>query len=133
MIDVGAALARLFQFDFRAQIGPGDVVELQIAAAGIVKCLDRLLIGGRQIVEDGVAIGIGVLAHRVRLEAEVHHGRRRDRHLRHDLGMRLQELEMFDHWVSREIDLARDPEHERPSLHALELDAVVAFDDVDAF
>ena len=97
MIDVGAALARLFQFDFRAQIGPGDVVELQIAAAGIVKCLDRLLIGGRQIVEDGVAIGIGVLAHRVRLEAEVHHGRRRDRHLRHDLGMRLQELEMFDH------------------------------------
>ena len=73
MIDVEAAVARLLQLLLRAEIGPGGVVELQIAAAGVVERLDRLLIGHREIVEDGVAARIDVLADRVRLEPEVHH------------------------------------------------------------
>ncbi len=57
-VGVKPALARLFQLGLRAQIGPGGVVELQIAAAGVVEAADRLPIGLRQIVEDGVAVGV---------------------------------------------------------------------------
>ncbi len=108
VVDVEAALARLLQFVLRAEIGPGGVVELQVAAAGVVERLDRLLIGHRQIVEDGVAAGIGVLAHRIGLEPEMERRRRRDGHLRRHLGVRLQELEVLDHRMVGEADLAGD-------------------------
>ncbi len=73
MIDVEPALARLLQLLLRAEIGPGGVVELQIAAAGVVERAHRLVIGGGEIVEDRVAARIGSLAHGARLEPEMHH------------------------------------------------------------
>ncbi len=71
MIDVEAAVARFLQFFLRAEISPRGIVELQIAAAGIVERLDRLLIGNREIIEDRIATGVGGLADRIRLEPEV--------------------------------------------------------------
>ncbi len=131
MVDVEAAVARLLQFLLRAEIGPGGVVELQIAAAGVVEGLDRLLIGDRQIVEDRVAAGIGVLAHRIGLEPEMERRGRRDAHLRRQLGVLLQELEVLDHRMVGEPDLAGDLDRARLGLHALELDAVVELVDLD--
>ena len=57
-IGVEPAVARLFQFGLRAQIRPGGVVELQIAAAGVVERANGLLVGLAQILEDGIAVGI---------------------------------------------------------------------------
>ena len=49
-----------------------------------------------------------------------------------DLGVGLQELEMLEHRVMVEADLAFDADAERLGLHALELDAVVELVDLDA-
>ena len=51
---------------------PGGVVELQIAAAGVVERLDRLLVGLGEIVEEGVDVRIDRLADLPAL-AEMHH------------------------------------------------------------
>src|SRR5450830_434617 len=132
MIDVEAAVPRLLQFLFRAEIGPGTVVELQIATSGGVERLDRRLIGHGEIVEDGVAAGIDILGHRAGLEPEMHLAGRRDAHLRHHLSMRLEELEMLQHWMIGETDLAGHLDALHLGLHALELDAVVELVELDA-
>ena len=56
----------------------------------------------------------------------MHHRRRRDGHLRHDLGMGLEKLEVLEHRVVGESDLAHDAQALRLGLHAAELDALVA-------
>src|SRR5664280_3065287 len=86
MIDVETAVLGLLQLLLRAQIRPGNVVELQIAAAGVVESLDRLLIGDCKIVEDGVAARVILLGYSAWFNSEMHHARRRDRHLWHHLG-----------------------------------------------
>ena len=48
-VGIVAALARLLQFILRAEIGPYRVVELQIAAAGVVERLHRLAVGLAEI------------------------------------------------------------------------------------
>ena len=129
--DVHAAILGLLHLDVGAEIGPGGVVELQIAAAGVVERLHRLAIGRRQIVEDGVVVRIELLVDRARLQPEVHHGRRRDAHLRHHLGVGLHELEVLQHRVIGEVDLAGDADALRLGLHTLKLDAVVELVDLD--
>ena len=62
----------------------------------------------------------------------MHHARRRDRHLRHHLGVRLQKLEVLQHRVIGEADLAGDLDAQRLGLHALKLDAVVELVEFDA-
>src|SRR5262249_56333126 len=74
-IDVRHALARLAQFLLGAEIGPNRIVELQIAAAGPVKCLDRLLIRGGEIVEELIGIAIDVLVDAVLGKAEMQYRR----------------------------------------------------------
>ena len=59
------------------------------------------------------------------------HRRRRDAHFRHHLGVGLQELEVLQHRMVAEIDLAGDADALRLGLHALELDAVVELIDLD--
>ncbi len=132
VIDVEAAIPRLLQLLLRAEIGPGGVVELQIAAACVVECAHRLLVGDRQVVENGVATGIGAVADRARLETEMHHGRARDGHFRQNAGVGLEELEMLQHRMIGEADLSRDANALGLGLHALKLDAMIELVDFDA-
>src|SRR5262245_37787097 len=125
VIDVKAPLLGLRQLLLRAQIGPGGVVPLQIAAASIVKGTHRFLIGHRQIVEDGIAVRIGGFSYGAGLEAEMNHAWRGDGHLRSHFGVCLQELEMLHHGVIREANLARDADALRLGLDPLKLDAVI--------
>src|SRR5262245_34648758 len=106
VIDIEAAIARFLQFSLRAEISPSGVVKLQIAAARVVERLDRLLIGDCKIVKDGIAVGICTLAHRIGFKPEVKSRRGRDTHLRSHLGVRLEELEMFQHRMVGKADLA---------------------------
>ena len=126
------AFARLAQLLLRAKIGPHCVVELQVAAAGVVERLDRLLVGLPEIVEETVEIGIDLLLDAALGQAEMQHRRRRDGHLRHDLGMGLEKLEVLEHGVVGESDLAHDAQALRLGLHAAELDALVALVQLDA-
>lgn len=76
-IGIVAALAGLVQFFLRAEIGPDRIVELQIAAAGVVERLHRLAVGLAEIHEERVEIGIDILRDRVAAAAEVQHRGRR--------------------------------------------------------
>ena len=101
--------ARLRQLLLGAQIGPHRVVELQVAAAGVVERLDGLAVELGEVVEVGAHVGIGRLADGLAPAAEVHHRRRGDGHLRRDLGVGLQELEVLEHgMVGGKVELARD-------------------------
>ena len=132
MIDVEAAILGLRQLFLGAEIGPGRVVPLQVTATGGVERLDRILIGDGEIVEDGVTVGVSLLAHRAGLEPEMHHARRRDGHFRHHLGVRLQELEVLQHRMIGKSDLAGDLDAARLGLHALKLNAVIELVDFHA-
>ena len=105
---------------------------MQIAAAGIVEAADRLPIGLGKIVEDGVAIGIILGLDGIRLEAEMQRRRARDAHFRRHPRVRLEKLEMLQHRMTGETELAGDARRARPRLHALELNAVVELLDLDA-
>ena len=134
MIDVEAAIARLLQFGLGAEIGPGGVVELEIAAAGGVKRFDGLLIRNGQVIENRVAVRIGGSCDRTGLKAKVHHCRRRNAHLWRLGGVAFKELEVLEHrMVRRKVDFACNLQHLHLGLHALELDAVVGHFDRDAF
>src|SRR5262249_35612438 len=114
---------------------PGGVVELQIAAAGVVEGADGVAIGRAEIVEELVEIGIDLAADRVAPLAEMQGRRRRDGHLRRDLAMRLEEAEVIEHRVRREAELALDLQALRLGLHAGELDAgrgLIRLDTVEA-
>ena len=104
---------------------PGGVVELQIAAAGVVEGADRRAIGLGDIVEERVEIGIDVLADRGAALAEMERRRRRDRHFRRDAGMRFEKLEMLQHRMAGKADLAGDLDALGLGLHAVKLDAVL--------
>src|ERR1035437_7272622 len=132
MIDVETAVLGLLHLLLRAQIRPGNVVELQIAAAGVVESLDRLLIGDCKIVEDGVAARVILLGYSAWFNPEMHHARRRDCHLWHHLGVGLQKLEVLQHRVIGEADFALDPDALHLGLHAMELDAVIELIELDA-
>jgi hypothetical protein len=131
MVDIKAAIARLLEFDVRAQIRPGGVVKLQVAAPGLIEGAHRILIGGAEIVEDGVAVRIEILADRAGLQAEMQDAGARDGHLRRHFGVRLEEAEVLQHRMAGKPDLANDADAPRLGLDALELDAVIEFVDLD--
>ena len=132
LIDVRHALARFAQLLLRAKIGPHCVVELQIAATGVVERLHRLLVGIAEIVEEAVEIGIDALLDAVLGEAEMQHRRRRDGHLRRDLGVGFEKLEVRQHRMVGKADLAHDAQPLRLGLHAVELDALLGLVNLDA-
>ncbi len=117
VVRVVAALARLRQFLLRAEVGPHGVVELQVAAAGVVERLDRLAVGLAEILEERVEVGIDLFRDRLAAAAEMQHRRRRDRHLRRSparVALLLQELEMLQHrMVVRKVELADDADARR--------------------
>ena len=129
LVGVLAAGARLRQLLLGAQVGPHRVVELQIAAAGVVERLDGLAVELGEVVEVGVHVRVGLLADGLAAAAEVHHRRRGDGHLRHELGVGGQELEVREHgMVGGEVQLAGHLQALGLGLDAVELDAVVEHD-----
>ncbi len=122
LVGIVAARLRLLALLGIADHRPGGVVELQIAAAGVVEGADRLLPGGSDVGEEGIEVGIGLLADHLPALAEVERARRRDAHLRRDVAVRLQELEMLDLRMAGEIDLAVDLDGLALGVHAVELD-----------
>src|SRR6266851_8844988 len=72
---VGALAARshLVEFILRAEIGPYRVVELQIAATGVVERLYRLAIGLGEVLEKHLDVGIDFLRDRLAAAAEMQH------------------------------------------------------------
>ena len=107
-----------------AQMRVGGVVELDIAAAGIGESLDRLAIGEAKIVQHLLGRLVDAVLHRFAADAIMQNGRRRQRHLRRNLGIRLQKLEVIDHRRAGIADLAGDANILRPRFDAGELDAV---------
>ncbi len=118
-----------------AQIGEVDLVELEIAAAGVGEGVHRLAIAFAEVAVEIVHRRIDLDRYRVASIAEVQRRRRRDRHLRHRLGVRRDEPEMLDHRVRAVgAERAYHPQHHRLGLRALELDlalAQIGFDAVE--
>ena len=117
-----------------AQIGQVDLVELQIAAAGVGEGAHHLAVGLAEIAVEVLHVGIDRGRHRVAAVAEMHRRRRRDRHLRRLPGVRLQELEMLDHRMAVEVaELPRHADEDLLRLHAaLERDLALALIGLDA-
>jgi hypothetical protein len=114
-----------------AQKRPSRIVQLQIAATGIVERADRLLPRRCDVGEIGLRIGIDVFYLRVTL-TEVKHARRRDRYLRRNLADALQKLEMLDLRMTDKADLSRHPDRVASFLHAFEVTALIGLEGFDA-
>ena len=61
LVRIVAALAGILALLRIADHRPCRIVELQVAAAGVIKSADRLLVGHRHIVEIGIEIRIDSL------------------------------------------------------------------------
>src|SRR5690349_8538067 len=123
LVRIVAALARLLALFEIAHHRPGSIVELQVAATGIVERADRLAPGVSDIGKEDIDIRIGLLAHHRPALTEMKCARRRDGHLRRDAAMRLQKLEVFKMRMAGKINLAVDADRLVLGLHAAKLDS----------
>ena len=139
-VGIVAALFRVRPLLRVANHRPRGVVELQVAAAGVVEGADRLLIGEPDVVEIGVDVRIDLLADGLAALAEMQGRRRRDRHLRRHLGVVLDEAEMVEMRVAGKADLADDAHALGLGLHpgkgdalagGIELSAVELFVEIE--
>ncbi len=103
-----AAVLHLLAIFRIAQHGDEDLVELQIAAAGIGKGAHRFLVGLAEIGEELIERRIDRLVDRRGTRAAVQRRRRRNGHFRRARGVRFEEFEMLDHRMAGEADLAGD-------------------------
>ena len=119
---------------------PGGIVELQIAAAGVIEGADRGAVGGREVVKEPIERRIKLFADRGAALAEVQRRRRRNGHFRRHAGVGFQELEVLQHRVAGETHPAGDLDAFVLSLHAVKLnpalggvgrDAVEAFEEIE--
>jgi hypothetical protein len=127
-----AALARMRKLALVAHHRPGGVVELQIAAAGVVERAQRLAVGVGHVIEKSVEIGIGVLADRAAALAEMQHVGRRHGHFRHHPRVLLDEAEIVDVRMCGEADAAGHAHALGLGLDAVEDDAVADLIELDA-
>jgi hypothetical protein len=103
-----------------AQIGEIDLVELQVAAAGIGEGAHRLAIGLAEIGVKLVHHRIDGLRHGIAAVAEMQRRRRRNGHLRRLPGVIHQELKIVDHRMRLvAAELADDAQKDRAGLRAL--------------
>src|SRR6516165_4453442 len=118
-----------------AQHRDKDLVELEVAAAGIGKGAHRLAISGAEVGEEVIEIGVDAGAHRLTPDPAVERGRGGNGDLRHLPGMACEKLEMRDHGMTGEAELAdnarplsaRAPSGKRNALvHHVAFDAVQA-------
>ena len=116
-----------------AQIGQIDLVELQIAAAGIRERTHHFGVALPEVAVEILHRRIDRFRHRVAPVAEVQRRGRRDGHLRGDLGVRGYELEMLDHRMTPEgAELVLEPQQDGPRLRPLEQHLALAVIGLDA-
>ena len=120
-----AAIAHLLAVFRIAQHGDEDLVELQIAAAGVGESAHRLAVGLAQIGEELVELGIDGPIDGRHHRAAIDRRGRRDGDLRHARGMRLHEFEMLDHGMAGKAELAGNAHPLVASLDACECHAGV--------
>ena len=124
-VRIVAAAAQVVALRLVAEIGHVDLVELQVGAARFAEGAHRLGVGLSEIGEERLHLGIGRLLDRLTAAAIMQRRRRRDGHLGHRLGHRLQVLEVVDHGMrGREVDLAVHMQALGLGLRALELQAL---------
>ena len=129
-VDVDAPLGVGFALIGRAEFAPRRVVELQIAAARVVKSPDGFLIGCGDVRKERVFVLVAfdrLVIGFADAADEVQHGRRRDGLLgRRFTGNALQEAEVVDEgMIVREIDFAADLQSFCFRLEAVEGDGKV--------
>src|SRR5262249_37175406 len=127
-----AALLGKIALLLRAQIGPYGVVELQVAAAGLVERRDRVLVGLGEVGKERAEIRIDVLADAFAAGAEVQRRRRRNGRLRRDFRVAFHEAKVIDEGVVLPVDFSDDPDAAVLGLDAGELDAVLGLKALDA-
>ena len=79
-----------------AQQRDRDLVELDVAAAGLDQSRDLLAEDPRQVGEESFDVRVGVAAREIGAAVEMHRRRRRQRDLRRRLGDAAQELELVE-------------------------------------
>src|SRR5262249_5088545 len=82
--------------------------------------------------EELIEIGIDALLDAVLGQTEMQHRRRGDGHLRRDLAVGFEKLEVRQHRMVGKADLAHDAQPLRLGLHAAELDALLGLVNLDA-
>src|SRR5262245_30256575 len=87
---------------------PGGIIELEIAAAGIIKSANRLAPGRCHISEELVEVGVDLPAHQRPALPEMKRAGSRNAHFRRNAAMSFQELEVLDLRMTDEIYLAAD-------------------------
>ncbi len=135
---IGIIAARLGGFALLgvADHRPGGVIELQVAAAGVVEGADGLAVGLANVMEVGIEIRIDIFADARPTLAEMERRRRRDRHLRGDRSMVLDEAEVVEMRMAGEADLVDHPHTLSLGLDTCKLDALagrVELDPVEPF
>ena len=125
-IRIVAALAYLLTLGIGAQVGPHGIVQLQIAAAGVIKRADRVAPGGGQIVEVVAKIRVNGGINIFPPAAEVQHARAGNGHLRLRVAAdAFQIAEVLQHRVVAKRQLAGDANAVRFGLHAVKLDPLL--------
>src|SRR6476646_2357359 len=123
-----------------AEIGEIDLVELEIAAAGVAAGTQRLAVALAEVAIEIVHVGIDLDRHGIAPVAEMQRRGRGNGHFRRRLvrgrfGMRGDEFEMLDHRMRAvATELADHAQHHGLGLRALELDlalAEIGFDAVE--
>src|SRR3984893_1905448 len=118
-----------------AQHGHEDLVELEVAAAGVGEGAHRLAVGLPQVGEEAIELGIDGLVDGRHHRAAVDRRGRGNRDLRRAIGVRLHEFEMLDHRMAGKSELAGDAHPLVAGRNARKCDAGihdVAFDAVEA-
>src|SRR5262245_749696 len=105
--------------------GDVDLVELQVAAAGIRERTHGFAIRLPEIGEEFIELRIDRLAHGLAAGAAIGRRWRRNGDFGRSRRAFLHELEMLDHRMAREADLADDARALGPRLHARERDPLV--------
>jgi len=132
---VGIITARFRPFSlFRiAHHCPSGIVELKVAATGVVKGPDRRAPGSGDVGKKLVIARIGLLAHHRAALPKMERAGRRNRHLRRHPTFALEKLEMIDMRMALEFDLAVDADRLMFGLDAMKLDPRIGRDRGDAF
>src|SRR5262245_61449706 len=132
---IGIITARLGSIPlFRvAHHRPSSIVELEVAATGVVKGLDRRPPGSGDIGKKFVIPRVSLLTHHRAALPKMERAGRRDRHLRRHPAFALKELEVLDVWMALELDLAVYADCLVFGLDTMKLDPRIGYDRGDTF
>ena len=100
---------------------------MQVTATGGIKRLHGLAVGLRRISEELIQSGVDLFADRDPAAAKVQYGRRRNGHLRCDIGYTMKKAEVVQHVMPVKTDSAGHGDGSRFCLYPLKLDAMLTF------